>query len=168
MILTCTACGGLYATENLESFAGTPCRCGTHSFEDKFDDLTSHITKLESSLAELQRVVQEKDRILKEGYESIIWGWDGDCGIGNTIDNVLELTPKDLPKFIPEEEYLRVKQELVDLSRSHTVTALGKCIEKFELLKTHAEAMAKIFENSYYQGSPTIPTYEEYRKDFPK
>ncbi len=28
MIRQCLKCGGLFATENLESFAGTPCRCG--------------------------------------------------------------------------------------------------------------------------------------------
>jgi len=28
MIQTCEKCGGLYATEHLEMFAGTPCRCG--------------------------------------------------------------------------------------------------------------------------------------------
>ncbi len=28
MIRSCEKCGGLYATENMEMFAGTPCVCG--------------------------------------------------------------------------------------------------------------------------------------------
>lgn len=28
-IESCKKCGGLYATENMEMFAGTPCKCGT-------------------------------------------------------------------------------------------------------------------------------------------
>ncbi len=28
MIKACERCGGLYATENWESFAGNPCQCG--------------------------------------------------------------------------------------------------------------------------------------------
>jgi len=31
MIKSCTKCGGLYTTENLESFAGTPCKCAAPS-----------------------------------------------------------------------------------------------------------------------------------------
>ena len=31
MIKSCDKCGGLYVTENLECFAGTPCACATPS-----------------------------------------------------------------------------------------------------------------------------------------
>lgn len=36
MVKSCHRCGGLYATEHLESFAGTPCRCGIRLPESVF------------------------------------------------------------------------------------------------------------------------------------
>lgn len=185
---------------------------------DLISALQNKISQLESSLAELQRVVQVKDEALKpfaEATEACKTAFDTNyfkvCEDGpsqppNTLliaelraaKKALECTPKDLPAFIPEEEYLRVKeelnllnntanlltnlqdkydriyhdylrvkQELVDLSRSHTVTALGKCIEKFELLKTHAEAMANVLQD-LKAFSFDYPELKAYLKDFPK
>lgn len=150
----------------------------------KIQAIAADKAQLEVEKAELQRVVQEKDRILKEGYESIIWGWDGDCGIGNTIDNVLELTPKDLPKFIPEEEYLRLNDR-----QRKTEALYQEQFDKFWKLKSHAEAMAQLikehqygteclcigcgkcehnYETKHREDCVVCITIDNYRKDFPK
>lgn len=151
------------------------------------------IIRLESSLAELQRVVQIKDDLIKQIYATQ-QGLRPDLPIETKlhlslklmkeVDYALALTPKNCPKFVTEQEYLRVKEEN-DVLKLQLRT--GICIDlavkenEFDLLKSHAEAMANAhdlesvcFTHAAYRKdfpgseSPLAGINESYRKDFPK
>lgn len=141
------------------------------------------LSQLESSLAELQRVVQVKDEALK----AVSYECRSPHQWATKVDEALELTPTNLPKLIPEEEYLRVKEDYAEVKQDHDrlvreidvilygeagaakQASLCDLIKPIERLKTHAEAMVqRLDQYRFIDGINAYKLIEEYRKDFPK
>lgn len=135
--------------------------------------------KLESDKAELQRVVQKQKEVIENCDSIFSWitkyedqipdtgdgtpAWRIFDGIQSSIVDLNHLTPKNLSKFVTEEEYLRVKEVLngriADLSID------------FMRLKSHAEALAETIKEfclDYDNMDEYSQSLKAYRKDFPK